>query len=49
MFGFGSWKQLLAGREYCRGIGHHNVGAFGSQKAKGLGLGNDHGVVNSRA
>ena len=34
MFGFGSWKQLHTGRGYFSWgeIGHHNVGAFGSQK-----------------
>ena len=46
MFGFGSWKQLLAGRGYCSWgeIGHHNVGVIWIMKSIGVGLGNHHGL-----
>ena len=41
MFGFGSWKQLLAGGGYCSWgeIGHHNVGGIWIMKSIGGGAG----------
>ena len=51
MFGFGSWKQLLAGRRVLQAggeIGHHNGGHL-DHESIGVGLRNDHGVVNSGA